>query len=145
MQCLRAQSTLNWGKPYMFCTERSVYFVNVLRLLCTSRCLGALRRLVVTTLYILYSLAFTHFFTRMKTFKKPKLSRMFVRSHFLNHIDDIILWMCSHWHSHNIYKTLEELKITKLIDEKQIWLIVWLYGWLDLIIFLCLNRWIIGN
>ena len=45
-----------WGKSYKFCTERLLYFVNVLRLSCTTRCLGALRRLVVTTLYVLYSL-----------------------------------------------------------------------------------------
>ena len=56
-RCPRAQSTLNWGKPYRCCTERSLYIVNVLRLSCTTRCLGALRRLLATTLYVLYSLA----------------------------------------------------------------------------------------
>ena len=34
-----------------FCTKRSLYFVNVLRLSCTTRCLGVLSRGVVTTLY----------------------------------------------------------------------------------------------
>ena len=56
LQCLRGQSTFNRGKPYMFYIERSLFFVNFLRLSCTTRCLGALRRLIVTTLYVLYSL-----------------------------------------------------------------------------------------
>ena len=43
------QSTLNWGKPW---TERYLYFVNVLRLSCTIRSIGALRRLVLTTLSV---------------------------------------------------------------------------------------------
>ena len=43
---------INWSKPYKFCTEHSLYFVNVLRLSCTlynhlSRCHKT--RLVVTT------------------------------------------------------------------------------------------------
>ena len=51
-------SESNWGKPcYRFCTERSLNFVNVLRLPCTTRCLGVIRRLVVTTLFVLYSLS----------------------------------------------------------------------------------------
>ena len=52
---------LTEASPCRFCTERSLYFVNVLRLnvlrlSCTTSCLRALRRLVVTTLYGLYSL-----------------------------------------------------------------------------------------
>ena len=65
LQCPKAQSTLNWGKLYRFCKERSLYFVNVLRL--STRCLGALRRIVVITLNVLYSLgevfsSFTQFY-----------------------------------------------------------------------------------
>ena len=54
VQSPRAQSTLKKGNPYRFCTERSLFIVNVLRLSCTTRCLGVLWRLVVTTLYVLY-------------------------------------------------------------------------------------------
>ena len=48
----------NWGKPSGFCNERSLYFVNILRLSCTTRSLGALRWLVVTTLYVLSALMY---------------------------------------------------------------------------------------
>ena len=59
LRCPRAQSTLNWSKPNRFYTERSLYFVKVLRLSCTIRCLGAFRRLVGTHLYVLFSLPWT--------------------------------------------------------------------------------------
>ena len=49
------ERTVHWVVPYRFCTTHSLYFVNVLRLWCTTRCLGGLRQLVVTTLYVLYN------------------------------------------------------------------------------------------
>ena len=62
------QSTLNWAKFYRLFTERSPYFVNVV-----SR--WFIRRLVVTTLYVLYSLVGCINIKKLKCHQKVYVSQ----------------------------------------------------------------------